>query len=1005
VAKEGYVFDRWIIKDSSTGYTRLITTNPLHEELATYDVFEACFAPTAYADVCKPTFSRTGNTYVVMSATISEGEGVEDTVISGIGSNLKKADEVQSDIQNTPSQWGATNVVMAQAGATFNLNIEYMPNWADVELFINNSVNNNGGEFVTLYGPYEGGNSAKEALNNMKADNRLGSSADNNSISFPVTLDNNLQGGDVVIIRTATGSLNNNACGSASQGGYLDFVFIIEKTAEPRTVKAVSAPIEGGVVAIDGDAATSVETIAPVTLSATANSGYRFVNWTGESREFVTSDAEFVYSGDTDTTFVANFVKVWTVTATSNNEVLGSVEIKGANEFGTIDHAAEIELIATSTPSGKFLHWTLDGNPLTSQNPFKTTILKNEVYQAVFEADYPVMKLQYVNGVNTDNENRSNRYLAKVTATAGNLETIVFEAIHEEGLPRVDAEASAYNYNVGEDGEVVPTTSGALIDKTGNTIKVKQGTTSISLNFVAWNENMTVRFHTAEPELDQTEQAIFIDWDNNKLFSEDECYGIVKSSADASFEAADGFNREITIPENIECGTYRMRVIYYDDLGIDLDWASIIFDEGIINMGRAYDFAIKVVEDENIITFDAPGESVFYIGDKADVTITYKDGMDIYYTTTGIDPDETSPVIKSGETIAINTISEGQVYLKAKAYDTEKGDYTPVFIAVYNVVQKNLFEDLDITLVDDVTTIVGASISSAYGKAKEGAIDFDFTQSKKDEVGPIYVEEGATFNLDIDVLLKKYGMRVIAYVKEKSSDGIFRLMKDGYLGSTSESIDAVAFETSLKNKPYSYSNDGTRYSISYPIETDYGVGSTVIYRFITSNKDYDDAPYSNSNQGEGEYVDFVFVVQPQSSVAKIAGTAAKDLKISVTTTDACYLSVGGYSRNLAEAATIEVPASLNGAGEMEIQAVGASISNMDIEVLEIGTNVLLPNVDYIGEVTLKSDADFNATTISHASQLPEDGIRVVVEKEITVPYKIGDKTPTYFNFISMPFDI
>ena len=160
----------------------------------------------------------------------------------------------------------------------------------------------------------------------------------------------------------------------------------------------------------------------------------------------------------------------------------------------------------------------------------------------------------------------------------------------------------------------------------------------------------------------------------------------------------------------------------------------------------------------------------------------------------------------------------------------------------------------------------------------------------------------------------------------------------------------------------------------------------------------------SESYGDGEYVDFMFTVQPQSSITKLAGTATKDLNITVKTTDACYLQVGGYSQNLPEAQTLTIPASLNAAGEMDIQVVGAEIEKMDIEVIEIGTNVLLPDVDYLGEVTLKSLADFSATTISHASVLPEDGINVVVEKEIKVPYEIDGKMPTYFNFLSMPFD-
>ena len=56
----------------------------------------------------------------------------------------------------------------------------------------------------------------------------------------------------------------------------------------------------------------------------------------------------------------------------------------------------------------------------------------------------------------------------------------------------------------------------------------------------------------------------------------------------------------------------------------------------------------------------------------------------------------------------------------------------------------------------------------------------------------------------------------------------------------------------------------------------------------------------------------------------------------------------------------------------------------------------------LSKITVVSDADNKVAKVSATSNLSQ-GVQVVVEKEIYVPYEIEGKTPTYFNFLSMPF--
>ena len=627
VADEGYIFDRWVVKNTSTNQIRLKSDSTIDVELGTYKV-EAYFAPEAYAQICKPTFAKSGNVFTVQSASISDGVGVENIDIVGTAFNMKNADEVQSDL-GEPAQWGATKAVLVEPGATFKLNVEYMKNWADVELFINE-----GDGFTTIYGPYEGSDRAGLAFENMAQDGKISTSG--NIASFPIAISNNLEGGDIVVIRSASGSFESNACkGSLDQGGYLDFVFVV-KDLPKRTVSVQVRPSDAAEsVTINGLEQTTLTASGDITINVEPKDGYRFVKWTDVLGNDVSTDKEYVDNSTQDTTYVANLVKLWKVTVTTNNRAWGIADISGVDANGFVDYAADVTLTATSNNDARFMYWGLKTTengeevvkPVTTTNPFKTTILRNEDYVAVFEGDYPTMRLKYENnGSGTDDdERRVNRYLASVTATAGDLTTVVFEATNESGLPRIDAEVSAFYKHNGEN--LIPTTSGALIDKTGNAIMVKKGTETITLNFKSWLTNISLRSNTAEPELDETQQAIFVDWNNDKDFLDDgENLGIVSSSAENSFKAADGYNREISIPASAECGTYRMRVIYYDNLRSSDDWTSTIFEDCVINQGRAYDFEIDIVDDANYITFDAPGETYFNIGEKANIQMTYPNG-------------------------------------------------------------------------------------------------------------------------------------------------------------------------------------------------------------------------------------------------------------------------------------------------------------------------------------------------------------------------------------------
>lgn len=85
---------------------------------------------------------------------------------------------------------------------------------------------------------------------------------------------------------------------------------LFEKEAEtPVTYKitATANPIEGGTATVNGGTSATVEANGTIELSAKANDGYTFVNWTSGGKE-VTTQADYkIYNVTGDADYIANF--------------------------------------------------------------------------------------------------------------------------------------------------------------------------------------------------------------------------------------------------------------------------------------------------------------------------------------------------------------------------------------------------------------------------------------------------------------------------------------------------------------------------------------------------------------------------------------------------------------------------------------------------------------------------------------------------------------------------
>ncbi|MBQ1733138.1 MAG: InlB B-repeat-containing protein, partial [Bacteroidales bacterium] len=142
------------------------------------------------------------------------------------------------------------------------------------------------------------------------------------------------------------------------------------------TISASVNPVAGGTVNGAGNY-THGQT---VTLTATANVGYNFVNWT-ENGSAVSTDAEYSFTANADRTLVANF-EVITYTITANAYPVAGGTVSGAD---TYTYGSSCTLTASANTGYQFVNWTgSDGSVVSSNASYSFTVTSDNTYQANF---------------------------------------------------------------------------------------------------------------------------------------------------------------------------------------------------------------------------------------------------------------------------------------------------------------------------------------------------------------------------------------------------------------------------------------------------------------------------------------------------------------------------------------------------------------------------------------------------------------------------------------------
>lgn len=361
-ANPGYAFTNWTVNGAVVSQSAEMMDNTEGDK-----AYVANFAPAPYDAFCTPAATTGGNKRAQSKGEILNANGVIDgstLTFYPSGSSANQAWSNRSDMVNVES------------GATFDLKVTYgTEGWDDLSVYMMKSST----EYELIYGPYVGawtsGGSTLTLFSNINAaDDAATADSSTGAVTFPITIPQDLNSGDAVVVRFIIhgSSLNGNPCATGiGELNYCDYVFYVGKGMSQITVNA--DPANGGTVAINDSeygetAGTSVEEGGSATLKATAAEGYQFDGWYSAAGDKLSADAEYTVDNIVESaTYTAKFsfipVAERTITVVSSDPAKGSVAITDPATTGSSIASTGIVTVE-ATPASEddiFVNWT-DGN-------------------------------------------------------------------------------------------------------------------------------------------------------------------------------------------------------------------------------------------------------------------------------------------------------------------------------------------------------------------------------------------------------------------------------------------------------------------------------------------------------------------------------------------------------------------------------------------------------------------------------------------------------------------
>ena len=193
-------------------------------------------------------------------------------------------------------------------------------------------------------------------------------------------------------------------------------------TLNTYTVATAANPAAGGTVSGDGEYNHGES----CTVTATANTGYTFSNWT-ENGTVVSTNSSYTFTVEGNRNLVANFSNItYTITVSANPSNSGT-----ATGGGTYNHGQSCTVIATSADGYTFTNWTENGSVVSTNANYTFTVTGDRALVANFEEQAPdtyninVSPNPNVGGTVTGGGNYMEGEQCTVTATANNGYTFV----------------------------------------------------------------------------------------------------------------------------------------------------------------------------------------------------------------------------------------------------------------------------------------------------------------------------------------------------------------------------------------------------------------------------------------------------------------------------------------------------------------------------------------------------------------------------------------------------
>lgn len=156
-------------------------------------------------------------------------------------------------------------------------------------------------------------------------------------------------------------------------GGNIQTVSILPNTL---TITATAEPSNGGTVSGAGN----YDPGTTCTLTATANTGYTFVNWTKDGNQ-VSTNATYSFTVTESATYVAHFsANSYTINVTANPTNGGTV-----TGGGTYSYGQSCTVTATAASGYSFVNWRENGNHVTSQAEYTFTVTGDRNLEARFD--------------------------------------------------------------------------------------------------------------------------------------------------------------------------------------------------------------------------------------------------------------------------------------------------------------------------------------------------------------------------------------------------------------------------------------------------------------------------------------------------------------------------------------------------------------------------------------------------------------------------------------------